>query len=169
MSGEGPGRRSQFLEILDARGLYRSLHRAEVMVVTLTEVYVRRDPSRDPPARRTAMSLGEYVKHKGLFGLVRGDGDVDVHFNQVGYAFDAPLCGQARAGVQRSSRQPVATRPTTPVRQDNPMLRSRFAGRQGGSLRASRTRSEFAARISIRVRARKGRDVHSPLQAYWPD
>ena len=82
MSGEGPGRRSQFLEILDARGLYRSLHRAEVMVVTLTEVYVRRDPSRDPPARRTAMSLGEYVKHKGLFGLVRGDGDVDVHFNQ---------------------------------------------------------------------------------------
>src|ERR1700722_19147584 len=58
MVGEGPGRQVEFLDVLDAHGLYRALHRQEVLVITLTQVYVRRDPSRDPPVRRTALTLG---------------------------------------------------------------------------------------------------------------
>ena len=93
MIGEGPGRRVEFLEILDAHGMYRALHRSQVMAITLTQVYVRRDPSRDPPARRAALTLAEFVQHKGLFGLVRGDRDVEAQFNRlVAWCGEQPAC-----------------------------------------------------------------------------
>jgi len=78
--GESPERKAEVLSVEDATGLYRSLHRASVLVLAFTAIYVRRDPSRDPPARRASVSLETFVGHKGVFGLVRSEGDIERHF-----------------------------------------------------------------------------------------
>lgn len=77
--GESPERKAEVLGVQDAAGLYRSLHRASVLVLAFTAVYVRRDPSRDPPARRASVPLEMFVGHKGVFGLVRREADIERH------------------------------------------------------------------------------------------
>lgn len=77
--GESPERKAEVLGVQDSAGLYRSLHRAAVLVLAFTAVYVRRDPSRDPAARRAAVSLETFVGHKGVFGLVRSEADIQRH------------------------------------------------------------------------------------------
>lgn len=79
MQDERPERWFQFLQPLDAHALYRALHRHEVLVMALTQVYVRRDASQTRPARRATVTLEEFVHYKGLFGLIRGDRDPENH------------------------------------------------------------------------------------------
>jgi hypothetical protein len=80
---EAAERKVELLSVDAAHGLYRTLHRHEVATFAFTEVYVRRDPSRDPAARRTALTVEEFVQHKGLFCLIRGNPDVSNCLNAV--------------------------------------------------------------------------------------
>jgi hypothetical protein len=73
---ESAERKADFIEPLDARTLYRALHREAVLVLALGAVFVRRDPQRDPPARRQAVKLETFVAHKASYGLVRGSNDI---------------------------------------------------------------------------------------------
>lgn len=72
VAGEPWGRPIQFLAPRDALQLYKSLHRTVAIVLSFTQVYVRRDPSRHPVVRRKASTLAEFVAHKAVYGLVRG-------------------------------------------------------------------------------------------------
>jgi len=76
VAGDGWERRVELLSPADAAGLYRELHRAPTLVLTFAAAMVRRDPSRDPPVRRAAMTLQEFVAYKALFGLIRGHNDL---------------------------------------------------------------------------------------------
>jgi len=80
---EAPERRAEFLDPLDARNLYRALHREDVVVLTLGAVHVRRDPARDPPARRTSLTLESFVAHKAVYGLVRSSAHIAAHFARL--------------------------------------------------------------------------------------
>jgi hypothetical protein len=85
VAGEGWERGVQLLSPVDAGGLYRQIHRAPTLVLTFAAAMVRRDPSRDPPVRRAALSLEEFVAHKAAFGLLRGHDDLP----RIIAAFDA--------------------------------------------------------------------------------
>ncbi len=74
--GEPWHRPVQFLTPIDARRLYRSLHKQQTLVLSFTAVYVRRDPSRQPVERRAALNLKDFVDHKASFALVRGNPDL---------------------------------------------------------------------------------------------
>jgi len=68
---EGVGRKVDLLAPEDAHFLYDTLHRDEVLVLAFTRVYVRRNPQREPAARRAALALETFVQHKAIYGLVR--------------------------------------------------------------------------------------------------
>jgi hypothetical protein len=74
--GEGWERGVQLLSPTDASGLYRQIHRTPTLVLTFATVMVRRDPSRDPPVRRAALRLEQFVAYKAFFCLLRGHGDL---------------------------------------------------------------------------------------------
>jgi hypothetical protein len=76
LEGEGWERGAELLSPADAAGLYRELHRTPTLVLTFAAAMVRRDPSRDPPVRRAAITVQEFVAYKALFGLIRGHNDV---------------------------------------------------------------------------------------------
>lgn len=59
----------------DASTVYRDLHRAPAMVAAFGPAFVSLDPSRDPPNRRYARALEDFVTYKAVFGLVRGETD----------------------------------------------------------------------------------------------
>ena len=67
----------QFLQPNEAHELYRLLHRRRVMVVCFTSVFVRKDPSRDPAVRRSALAVGTFVEHKAAFALIRSRPSVE--------------------------------------------------------------------------------------------
>ena len=98
--GEPWQRPVEFLEPIDARKLYRRLHRSRVLVLTFTRVYVRRDPSRQPVVRRAALELGTFVEHKAAFELIRSKKALDailIDFRAVGNTLrctgeDDPRC-----------------------------------------------------------------------------
>jgi len=71
----GSGRRLSILRPLDASTLYRDLHRAPAMVAALAPAFVRLDPSCNPPNRRSARSLSDFVAYKAAYGLVRSEVD----------------------------------------------------------------------------------------------
>jgi hypothetical protein len=75
LAGEGWERGAELLTPADAMGLYRRLHRSPTLVLAFAAAMVRRDPSRDPPVRRAAIGLEEFVAYKGVFGLIRGRDD----------------------------------------------------------------------------------------------
>jgi hypothetical protein len=75
VAGEGWERRAELLRPEDAAGLYREIHRTPTLVVAFAAAMVRRDPSRDPPVRRAALGLEEFVAYKAPFGLIRGHTD----------------------------------------------------------------------------------------------
>lgn len=76
MFDEARERSAEFLEPDDAHGIYRALHEADVLTVASQKTYVRKDPRRDPPARRVAVSVSEFVQYKGLCVLVRSDREI---------------------------------------------------------------------------------------------
>lgn len=80
--GEAPERAVDLLGTDEAAGLYRALHRERVLVIAFSAVHVRRDPRRDPPARRAAMTLQTFVQHKAYFGMVRGAGETSALFQR---------------------------------------------------------------------------------------
>lgn len=75
VAGEGWERRAELLRPKDAAGLYRELHRTPTLVLAFAAAMVRRDPSRDPPVRRAALRLEEFVAYKAPFALLRGHDD----------------------------------------------------------------------------------------------
>lgn len=79
LRAESPERKIDLLNNSDARGLYRALHRENVLVLSLKDIYVRRDPSCDPHDRAQAIKLSVFVRHKALFGLVHSGADIDRH------------------------------------------------------------------------------------------
>jgi hypothetical protein len=70
LEGAGRSRPVRLLEPNDAHRLYVALHAGPVLVLSFQRVYVRRDPSRNPPAKRIAIDLEDFVRFKGAFGLV---------------------------------------------------------------------------------------------------
>jgi hypothetical protein len=70
----------QLLKPADAYALYQTLHRSSVLVLAFTALYVRRDPSTTPAARRHLFTLETFVQHKATFGLVRGKPDIGACF-----------------------------------------------------------------------------------------
>lgn len=93
MHSDSPERPVDFLAPDDAHGLYRSLHRAPSLVLAFATAYVRRDPSRNPPARRAAVRLDRFVDHKAIYGLVRSSADGDRYFEQFANWRDVAHCG----------------------------------------------------------------------------
>ena len=81
MRDDAPERKRQFLDGTDAHGLYRTLHREDVLILAFTAVFVRRDPSRDPGTRKKAIPLEAFVEHKAAYGLVRNDRDIPSHLD----------------------------------------------------------------------------------------
>ncbi len=73
MSEEATERSVDFLEPDDAHGLYRLLHQGRVLTLAFEQTYIRRDPRRDPPARRAAVAVDSFIRYKGLFGLIRSE------------------------------------------------------------------------------------------------
>jgi hypothetical protein len=71
VSGEPWNRPAQFLRPEDARLLYGLVHRRRILLVSFSDVYVRRDPSKEPVVRRSAMELGTFVEHKATHEFVR--------------------------------------------------------------------------------------------------
>ncbi len=80
--GESPARPILLLKPLDAQRLYESLHLDHVLVLTFSTVWVRRDPSRDPPTRRSALKLETFVAHKSVYGLVLDAQKIDTLFRR---------------------------------------------------------------------------------------
>ena len=81
-SGKSPERKVNVLRPDHASGVYSDLHRTRVLVLAFTAVLVRRDPSRDPPVRRAALTLEQFVAYKGTYGLIRGNSSVDESFDR---------------------------------------------------------------------------------------
>lgn len=69
-------RETELLEPNDAHRLYTLAHEVDVLVLTFTEAYVRRDPGKTPATRDRALGLRTFVEHKAFFGLVRGRPDI---------------------------------------------------------------------------------------------
>ena len=72
VQGDGWDRTAELLAPEHAAGLYRALHEARCLILSVASaLWVRRDPSRDPPVRRAATHLEDFVRHKGLYRLIR--------------------------------------------------------------------------------------------------
>jgi hypothetical protein len=67
----GGSRRAEALSPGDAGGLYKRLHLAPTLVLCFRAVFVRRDPSRNPPTKRDAISLERFVDYKSIFCLAQ--------------------------------------------------------------------------------------------------
>lgn len=67
----GEGRRAEVLSPDDAGGLYKRLHLAPTLVLCFRAVLIRRDPSRNPPTKRDAISLKRFVNYKSMFCLAQ--------------------------------------------------------------------------------------------------
>lgn len=81
VEGEGWDRKAELLAPEHAAGLYRALHLAPCLILTVAGAqWVRRDPSRNPPGRRAATHLEDFVRHKGLYRLVRNPHDLEAAF-----------------------------------------------------------------------------------------
>jgi hypothetical protein len=80
--GEAPERPVLLLKPLDAQQLYEWLHLDRVLIVTFNTVWVRRDPSRDPPTRRAALKLATFAAHKSICGTVLALNDVTALFDR---------------------------------------------------------------------------------------
>lgn len=80
-----PERTVELVDPLEAAELYGQLHRLRVLVLAFGPVLIRRNPARDPVAKRDAIGLGCFVHDKAVFRLLRGDPDVNLAFD----AFDA--------------------------------------------------------------------------------
>lgn len=65
----------QVLSSRDSGDLYADCHRSQVLAISMTAVRVLRDPSRDPPPSRQAMSLSDLLRSKALTFLLRAHGD----------------------------------------------------------------------------------------------
>jgi len=76
----------------DASTIYRDLHRAPAMVAAFGPAFVSLDPSRDPPNRRYARALEGFVAYKAIFGLVRGESDAEVLFDDFATWRDGVHC-----------------------------------------------------------------------------
>jgi hypothetical protein len=72
----GPGRKAEVLTPTDAGGLYKRLHLEPTLVLAFTAILVRRDPSRNPPTRRDAIRLEDFVRYKAPYHLARGVEDL---------------------------------------------------------------------------------------------
>ncbi len=66
----------------DASHLYRRLHIAPTLVVSVGSALVSTDPSRNPPNRRASRTLEEFVTYKAVFALVRNRADVGTAFDE---------------------------------------------------------------------------------------
>lgn len=77
------GRRMNVLDPKDAARLYRRLHVAPTLVVSVGSALVSTDPTRDPPNRRASRTLEEFVTYKAAFALVRSCEDVEAAFDEV--------------------------------------------------------------------------------------
>lgn len=67
----GGDRHAEVLSPDDAGGLYKRLHLAPTLVLCFRAVFVRRDPSRNPPTQRDAISLKRFVDYKSVFCLAQ--------------------------------------------------------------------------------------------------
>jgi hypothetical protein len=67
----GGSRRAEVLSPDDAGGLYKRLHLTPTLVLCFRAVFVRRDPSRNPPTKRDAISLKRFVDYKSMFCLAQ--------------------------------------------------------------------------------------------------
>lgn len=76
------GRRMNVLSSKDASYLYRRLHIAPTLVVSVGSALVSTDPSRNPPNRRASRTLREFVAYKAVFVLVRSHADVEDAFDE---------------------------------------------------------------------------------------
>lgn len=83
--GEGWDRTAELLAPEHAAGMYRALHVAPCLILSVAAAqWVRRDPSRDPPVRRAATHLEDFVRHKALYQLVRDRAGLTSAFNRFG-------------------------------------------------------------------------------------
>ncbi|HET7484353.1 MAG TPA: hypothetical protein VFJ64_03160 [Solirubrobacterales bacterium] len=76
----------------DASTVYRDLHRAPGMVAAFGPAFISLDPSRDPPNRRYARALEDFVAYKAAFGLVRGESDAKRLFDDFARWRDGVHC-----------------------------------------------------------------------------
>jgi len=67
----GGSRPAEVLSSGDAGALYRDLHLNPTLVLSFRAVFIRRDPSRDPPTTRDAISLEQFVAYKSVFCLAQ--------------------------------------------------------------------------------------------------
>jgi hypothetical protein len=82
----------EFLAPGDAYQLYKRLHRARLLVISFTTVFVRRDPSRDPAVRKEALALSTFVEHKADFELVRGASSINDTFDRFAASLAQGSC-----------------------------------------------------------------------------
>lgn len=92
LRGESVSRSIHLLDRVEATRLYESLHVTRVLVLAFHATYVRRDPRRDPPERRRALSLATFVDHKGLFGFAASAKDVQNHLARFEEWIDVVGC-----------------------------------------------------------------------------
>lgn len=71
VGGENAGRSFELLKLEDAKELYEKIHRRNVVVVSTSRAYVRRDPSSLPVRRKQLLSLEAFVRYKAPFQLFR--------------------------------------------------------------------------------------------------
>lgn len=96
VAGDGWERRVELITPQHAAGLYRELHRAPTLVLAFGSMFVRRDPSRDPPVRRAAIRLQEFVAYKASFSMIRGHNDVPRAFSEFsGWQDEVHCSGEA--------------------------------------------------------------------------
>lgn len=69
--GENAGRPFELVKLEDAKELYEKLHRSNVVVVSTSGAFVRRDPSSLPVRRKQLLSLEDFVRYKATFQLFR--------------------------------------------------------------------------------------------------
>jgi hypothetical protein len=90
--GESAARPILLLRPLDAKHLYESLHRDRVLVLAFNTVWVRRNPSRDPPARRSALKVETFVAYKSVYGTVLDARSIEAHFGRYAAWARAVAC-----------------------------------------------------------------------------
>jgi hypothetical protein len=79
VQGNGWGRYAELLQPRDAIAVYRRLHQEPVLVLAFDEVWVRRNPERNPPTRRAAIPLSRFVQYKASYGRVHRESDINRH------------------------------------------------------------------------------------------
>ena len=71
------------------------LHVAPTVILAVGSALVGTDPTRDPPNRRAARTLEQFVNYKAVYGLVRGKGESVATLDR----FDLWRAGEACEGV----------------------------------------------------------------------